>query len=737
MNWTGLKNRVCKKNIYELTAIGAAALYILISAAAVLHPSRAMSENENRELAGFPEFSFERLVNGEFMTDFEAYAADQFRWRDAAVSLKADAEYLTGRKENNGVFFGDDGYLIARPPEYSSETIDKNMEAIAQLAEVEKPEITVAVVPTAFEVLRDKLPAKAYDDRIERALARVEEKAAETDVTLCNTMKVLELHRGEDIFYRTDHHQTALGSYYTYCALAGCLGYDAHGLDEYDTEVLSDNFYGTSWSKAALTFARPDTVMKYSLRGGAQKRVEIPGADVNFDGLYAMDRLSGKDKYSVYLDGNHPLTVIHADNGTGRNLAVFKDSYAHSAAQFLSDHFDTIHLIDMRYYNDDVIRYIGENGITDILVLYSADEFMADDNLTKAGDLALTSDYLRPPYGVLGETEPVGDDYFADAVILGDSLVDGFSYSANIPARFVCKTSVNTRTVYTETLEDSGQTLIDTMLGTNASKFYIMLGINEVSYTPPERYKEDYRKIIRDIRVQNAESVVYIMSVLPVAHSVEDEGQISKEKIDAYNEVLKELAMEESCYYLDIGSVFAEPDGYLSEDAAADGIHVGADHHRRWEEYLKTHAVNAASSVTAAAAVKLYTGGGSADLEGFANEMLSAVEFRDKLSKVNDTVASRIFELAEGDALAGIVCTGGGGTAEEFAAFETDSPEKAEEIAEKLRKRIEKRKRDFEGYIPEEMPKLENALVEVRGNCAVMCVSDDNDAARSVIDKYF
>mgnify|MGYP005841307887 CR=1 FL=1 len=50
VNWTGLKNRVCKKNIYELTAIGAAALYILISAAAVLHPSRAMSENENREL---------------------------------------------------------------------------------------------------------------------------------------------------------------------------------------------------------------------------------------------------------------------------------------------------------------------------------------------------------------------------------------------------------------------------------------------------------------------------------------------------------------------------------------------------------------------------------------------------------------------------------------------------------------------------------------------------------------
>lgn len=732
-----MKRRNSKRNIYERIAVGAAALYILISAVAVLHPSREASETENRELAGFPQFGIARLLSGEFMTDFEAYAADQFRWRDAALSLKADAEYLTGRKENNGVFFGDDGYLIARPPEYSEETIDRNMDAIAQLAEAEAPEITVAVVPTAFEILRDKLPGNAYDDRVSRAFSRIEEKAAEADVTLCNTKKVLDLHRDEDIFYRTDHHQTALGSYYTYCALAGCLGYDAHRLDEYDTEALSDEFYGTSWSKASLTFARPDTIMKYSLKGGAQKRVEIPGANVNFDGLYATDRLSGKDKYSVYLDGNHPLTVIHADNGTGRNLAVFKDSYAHSAAQFLSDHFDTIHLIDMRYYNDDVIRYMGENGITDILVLYSADQFMSDENLVKAGDMALTSDYLRPPYGVLEERDPVEDDYFADAVMLGDSLVEGFSYGTNLPAKFVCKTSVNTRTVYTETLDTSGQTLVDTATGSGASKFYIMLGINEVSYTPPERYKEDYRKLIRDIKAKNAESIVYIMSVLPVAHSVEDEGQITKAKIDAYNEVLKELAAEESCYYLDIASRFAEPDGYLSESAAADGIHVGADYHRMWEEYLKTHAVNSASGAVAAAAVKLYTGGGSADLEGFANDMLSSVGFRDTLSKVNDTVTARIFELDEGAARGGIVYTGGGGTAEEFAAFETDSPEHAEEIAEKLRKRIEKRKADFESYIPEEMPKLENALVEVRGNCAVMCVSDNNDAARGVIDKYF
>ncbi len=732
------KGNFRKKNIFDYTAIAVGALLVAVSAAAVFHAPRAVSENENRELAQFPEFSFEKLMNGEFMSEFETYAADQFRWRDAAVSLKADAEYLTGRKGNNGVHFADDGYLIARPPAYSPEIIDKNMDAVAQIAEAEEPNVTLAVVPTAFEILKDKLPSQAYDDRVAKITEHVRERAADMDITLCNTEKILDLHKDEYIFYRTDHHQTALGSYYTYCALAGCLGYNAHKLSEYDTDVLSDDFLGTSWSKAGLTFAEPDTVTRYTLRGGAEKTVEFPGATVNMDGLYAMDRLSEKDKYSVYLDGNHPLTVIRAENGTGRNLVIFKDSYAHSVAPFLSDHFDSIHLIDMRYYNDDIIKYMRENDITDILVLYNAEGFMTDENLVKAGDFALTSEYLRPPYGELGETEPVGDDYFADAAILGDSLVAGYSYSATIPAQFVCKSSVNTSTVYTAVLEGSGLTLMDSLLSKDGiSKYYIMLGINEVSYNPPETYKEHFKKIIGDIRAKNPDSMIYLMSLLPVAHSVEAETDISMAKINAYNETLKELAEEDSCYYLDVGSAVAEPDGYLSEDAASDGIHVGAEYHHMWEEYLKTHAVSTGASNSAAAKVQIYSGGGSADLEGFANELLATVGFKDTLAKVNDSVTGRIFELGEGEALAGIVYTGGGGTAEEFAAFEADSPEKAEELAMKLRKRVEKRKGDFEGYKPEEMQKLNNALVTVKGNCAVMCVSDNNDAAQSAIDKYF
>lgn len=732
------EHRLKKRNIYDLLAAAALLLFVTVSAAAVIHPRFEVSENENRELAKFPEFSIERVVSGDFMRDFEKYAADQFRWRADAVSLKADVEFLSGRKGNNGIHFGHDGYLIARPAEFSPDIINQNMDAVARLAEVEKPNITVAVVPTAFEVLKDKLPSRAYDDRVKKELELVRERAGGMDVTLCNTEKILNEHKDEYIFYRTDHHQTALGSYYTYCALSDCMGFEAHRLDEYDKEVLSDRFYGTSWSKASLTFARPDEVSKYTLRGGAEKRAEVPGADINFDGLYAPDRLAEKDKYSVYLDGNHPLTVIHADNGTGRNLVVFKDSYAHSLAPFLADHFDTVHLIDLRYYNDDIIKYIADNGITDILVLYSSEQFATNDDLVKAGDWALTSEYLRPPFGELGETDPVGDEYFSDAVIMGDSLVAGYSYSAAIPARFVCKSSVNTRTVYTDTLDGSGLTLMDSMLGMEGvSKYYLMLGINEVSYEPPEMYKEDYRRIIKDIRAKNEDSVIYIMSVLPVAYSVEQNRDISKAKIDAFNDVLRALAEEEECYFLDINSAVAEPDGYLSEDAAADGIHFGAKQHRIWEDYLRTHAVNTGKTDDAVSAAALYAGGGTADLQGFADELLNTVGFKDSLSKVNDTVVSRMFELEPGTALSGVVYTGGGGTAEEFAAFEAPSPEAAEEIAEKLRKRVEKRKGDFDGYLPAEMPKLNNALVEVKSNCAVMCVSDNNEAAQSAIDKFF
>ena len=98
--------------------------------------------------------------------------------------------------------------------------------------------------------------------------------------------------------------------------------------------------------------------------------------------LYMRDKLNEKDQYQVFLGGNHPIVEIHTAAGTGRSLMIFKDSYANSFVQYLVPHYDTIIMIDPRYYFNRLDNVIQANGITDVLFLYSANTLLADHSLS-------------------------------------------------------------------------------------------------------------------------------------------------------------------------------------------------------------------------------------------------------------------------------------------------------------------------------------------------------------------
>ncbi|MGN0163497.1 MAG: DHHW family protein [Candidatus Ornithomonoglobus sp.] len=708
------------------------------AAAVIFHSPRSISEKENRELAQFPEVSWTTILDGSFMDSFETYVSDQFRWRDSAVSLKADSERMMGKKGSNGVHFGKDSCLIARPSGFNQEIVDSNIEAIKRIENMGGYKMTVAVVPTAFEVQQDKLPAFTYDKRIFDVTNELwKQFDAESGVDVCDPTAILKEHKDEYIYYRTDHHQTALGSYYLYTALAPYLEYEPYPLDAFNVIPLSKDFYGTSWSKASLTFQKPDEIDAYYLnQRDIVANVSYPLENKEWQSLYAMDNLKTKDKYAVYIDGNHGLTVINTNAGTGKSIAVLKDSYAHSLAPFLANNFDSIHLIDMRYYSGDLIRYLGENGVTDMLILYNAETFCEDTNLTTAAELAEATDYYElPPCGWLDWQDPVDASYFNDAVFFGDSLTYGHSYYSTLPAQFVCKSSMSTWTVDEFTGAD-GRSLMQTLLDlTDVNKYYLMLGVNELAFQQPDTYADNFRSIINRIREVNPTALIYLQSVLPIESKAE--GILTNAKIRQGNEILCSLAEEMGCYYLDIYNYLLDGTGYLPAGSASDGIHFGASQNELWDSYLIYHAV--VDKRPKNAQVKtftLYTGGGAADVEAFANEMLAGVGFTDTLSPASETVSGRLFGLEENSLLQGCVYASGGSTAEEFALFEAASPEAAQEVAQKLAAQVEDRKPDFESYKPEEMPKLNNPVIVVNGNVAMLCVTDNADAARAIMEKY-
>ena len=84
-------------------------------------PDREMSETENRYLQQAPTLSLGNITNGTFMSQAEDYTADQIVGRDFWVALKAWCERMSGKQENNGVYFGKEDTLLNRVSEPSWE----------------------------------------------------------------------------------------------------------------------------------------------------------------------------------------------------------------------------------------------------------------------------------------------------------------------------------------------------------------------------------------------------------------------------------------------------------------------------------------------------------------------------------------------------------------------------------------------------------------------------------------
>ena len=105
------------------------AIILIFVAADLITEDRLFSSTENRMLAARPKITKEGLISGKFMEDYEAYVTDQFVARDTWVELKTRGDILLQKQEINGVYLGEDDYLIEqhRPQDISQEQVDQKL----------------------------------------------------------------------------------------------------------------------------------------------------------------------------------------------------------------------------------------------------------------------------------------------------------------------------------------------------------------------------------------------------------------------------------------------------------------------------------------------------------------------------------------------------------------------------------------------------------------------------------
>ena len=363
----------------------------------LLTPDREFSETENRVLQQAPAFSMSTVTSGDFMQRAENYVEDQFFGRNTWISAKLMLDKVSGKKESNGVYLGKNGYLLEIPAQPDEKSFLRNLDAINTFAETHDVPVVMTLVPPAAWVcdhlVPDNAPVTDVGEIMEQVRNRLLPRVKLVDVT--NELKV---HKTEPIYYKSDHHWTSLGCRYAFEAMAEKLGV-LDVVTEYAIMDASYDFSGTMASNSG-EFGTKDTIQLYVPVTGdsvlqddstselekalstqllyVTEYMDTAGKSAT---MYDSEALAGKDQYQVFLGGNHSLIEITTNADNGRNLLLLKDSYANAFVQFLLPYYGSITIVDPRYYSDDLEKLFSDRDITEVLILYSENNFITDRSL--------------------------------------------------------------------------------------------------------------------------------------------------------------------------------------------------------------------------------------------------------------------------------------------------------------------------------------------------------------------
>ena len=370
--------------------------FVLISGASLIIKDREFSPNENRYLAETPELSWDNILSGKFQDGLEDYLRDQVCFRDGWITVKTGIQKACGDTDIGGAYVGKDGYDFEKitPEDVDEKQVDRNIKAVEDYfmtasETIDKQKLSFLLVPTSGLVMQEKLPKNArlfdqakYIDQVQKAMK---------DYNFVDVRDTLMDHNEEYIYYKTDHHWTSAGACLAYEVWSEHTGGEAEKKDELAENVVSDKFRGSLYSKILDAESAYDEIWTYGLQKddafGSKDCTVMIDEKQQLDSIYDDEKLQEKDKYAYFLGGNYGQVHIQnqkaASKAKGKNILIIKDSFANSFVPFVTQDYENIYMVDLRYYNGDMKSYLQEHNITDVLVLYNISNCISDRNLHK------------------------------------------------------------------------------------------------------------------------------------------------------------------------------------------------------------------------------------------------------------------------------------------------------------------------------------------------------------------
>lgn len=238
------------------------------------------------------------------------------------------------------------------------------------------------VVPTSVGICLDenaqeKINSSNQKDAINYVTSNINN--LNSKVITVDVFDNIKNHNSEYIYFRTDHHWTALGAYYAYEEFCKAKGITPTPIDEYE-KVEYPNFVGTFYASSNQVQSlkdNPDTVIGY-LPKSTNDMFFLDSSLQRVDWRIVND-VSSYDtgaKYSAFAAADQIYAQI--DNPTltdGSSCIVIKESFGNAFIPFLVDHYQHIYIVDYRYfykypeYNNSIYQLATQNNVTDVIFI--------------------------------------------------------------------------------------------------------------------------------------------------------------------------------------------------------------------------------------------------------------------------------------------------------------------------------------------------------------------------------
>lgn len=242
----------------------------------------------------------------------------------------------------------------------------------------EDVQVYCLLIPSAIEFY---CPEKARS-RVKSQRATIDTAYLQLDscVVAIDAYRNIAKHTAEDIYLRTDHHWAPLGAYYAAEMIAKAAGVPFKDLSYYEERVVK-RYVGSMFRYSgdiSVKRSPEDFVYHVPLEVEYETSYITYQVDENYNvvGSYGPTKdkyfYTFKDgsggAYCTFMGGDSKITQVRTSTDNGRRMLLLKDSFGNALPGYLFYSFEEIHVVDVRYFTRNIVEYVRENGITDLIL---------------------------------------------------------------------------------------------------------------------------------------------------------------------------------------------------------------------------------------------------------------------------------------------------------------------------------------------------------------------------------